>query len=143
MRSIREECNIVGSSGYWGEREDWLIVAAQHRDSDVLDQSNFAVSRKMLKEVGEEGEDWAVEQFSHWAVGWVEYLIVNPQSTAAVAKGEEIRESLEQYPVLDDEDYSQREEDEKWEWHRYHFEPDEWCEICQEEGAYREEEEHA
>jgi hypothetical protein len=31
-----------GSCVYWGENGEWLVAAGQHRDSDVLERSNFA-----------------------------------------------------------------------------------------------------
>ena len=41
----------------------------QSRDSDCLEQSNFAV---MLHELGGESDTVIVVRESHWAVGWVE-----------------------------------------------------------------------
>jgi hypothetical protein len=91
---------------YFGDREDWLIVLGRNRDSGAITNSNFETA---LKQLGGEGEHVAVENASHWACGWVEYLIVDPANEALVAQAEEIRDSLENYPVLDDEDVSRRE----------------------------------
>lgn len=68
---------------YYGNRPDWLIVLSRHRDSGILANSNF---ESALEAMGGESECVAVEQSSHWAVGWVEYLIVNPVDSALVAQ---------------------------------------------------------
>ena len=47
------------SCAYWGEHEHYLIAAAQHRDSDTIDRSNFAVLQKQL------GADAIVERLNH------------------------------------------------------------------------------
>lgn len=108
MKTINENNREVGSSAYWGERGDWFIVSAQHRDSDCLTRSNFCSFQKLL---GDEGT--AVESFNHWAVGWVEYLLIDPTQTELVALAEKTREKLEDsYPVLDENDFSELEMDE-------------------------------
>jgi hypothetical protein len=49
-----------------------------------------------------------VESFGHWAVGWIEYLTV-PISAVSVSILEELTERVEDYPVLDDDDFSEEE----------------------------------
>lgn len=123
MKTIIQNCREVGSSAYWGDRGDWLIVLAVHRDSDALSRSNFEVAEQALKALPEvkgwQGENGPVEivRFNHWAVGWVDYLCVNPECKPAVTLAESMREKLEDYPVLDEEHYSQTEQteaDETW-----------------------------
>lgn len=115
MKTMREEHSK--SAAYWGEFPDWLIVLARHRDSDVLANSNFECAKKKLKSIsksynadtGEEFENVIVESSTHWAVGWVEYLIINPNHKGLVESAEDIRERLEDYPILDENDFSERE----------------------------------
>lgn len=107
MKTINENNREVGCSAYWGERGDWFIASAQHRDSNCLVRSNFRCFKKLL---GDEGT--AVESFNHWAVGWVEYLLVDPSQAELIALAEKTREDLEDYPVLDDEDFSELETEE-------------------------------
>jgi hypothetical protein len=110
--TLRQNADKVGSYAYWGERGDWLIAAAVHRDSDCLCRSNFRCVERALKSLPEvkgwsgEFTPVAVERFTHWAVGWVDYLVVDPSCSAAVAETERIREALEDYPVVDEEDFS-------------------------------------
>ena len=90
-------------------REHWLLApVSQTRDSGELDQSNFAVALEML---GGESETVEVHRFGHWGPGWYEIIIVDPADTARVSILETIADRLENYPVLDEDDYSNREWD--------------------------------
>jgi len=90
------------------DRQDWLVLpVSQTRDSGELDQSNFAQALELL---GGESETVEVHRFGHWGSGWFEIIIVRPYSKAhplALI----IEERLADYPVLNEEDYSQREFD--------------------------------
>ncbi len=119
MKTIIENNKAVGDSAYWGQRGHWFIAAAQHRDSDCLTRSNFRSFKAALAAqpaiAGWSSDDvggYTVESFNHWAVGWVEYLLINPECKLAVGLAEELRASLEDYPVLDENDFSQLESDE-------------------------------
>jgi len=46
---------------------------------------------------------------NHWAVGWVEWIAIHESDKAAIAESERIESALESYPVLDEEDFSDRE----------------------------------
>lgn len=99
------------------DQQDWLVVpVGQNRDSEALAQSNFAAAVAMLEEVEPEDAEepnYEVCSFGHWACGWIEIIIVRPGSKAQEV-AEEIEKSLEDYPVLDEDDHSQREWEE-WE----------------------------
>lgn len=104
------------------ERQDWLVVpVGRTRDSGPFENSNFETALDIL---GGESDTVEVHSFNHWGPGWFEIIIVAPDSDAA-KKAEEIEASLENYPVLDDEDLSQREWDdfiESWDaWGRKDF----------------------
>lgn len=98
-----------------------ILVASQHRDSDALTRSNYRVAvRRLLKAAGLEqfpsdaDEDESVPVYdwraSHWAVGWVEYLMVRPDAPEAVrAEAQAIADALADYPVLDEDDWSELE----------------------------------
>lgn len=96
-------------AAYWGERGQWYIVAAQTRDSDCLSRSNFAV---LLKALGGEGEAVAVEEASHWACGWVQYLIVRPDNRKGLRIAIESHSAVADYPVLDETHFSEVEDEE-------------------------------
>ena len=54
----------------------------QSRDSDCLEQSNFAA---MLASLGGESETVLVVRESHWAVGWVEWIAIHEADEKALA----------------------------------------------------------
>lgn len=85
-------------------RRNWLVVpVGQNRDSRELETSNFAAALEIL---GGESETVEVHRFGHWACGWYEIIIVDPSREAEV---EAIENRLENYPVLDEDDFSNRE----------------------------------
>ena len=87
-------------------QQDWLVVpAARNRDSNLLDLSNFDAALAMM---GGEGDNCEVHRFGHWGCGWFEIIIVKPDTPTA-ATAEEIEEALENYPVLDEDDWGKRE----------------------------------
>ena len=96
-------------SNYAGPKDefwaDFVILVSQNRDSEILDQSNFQCA---LEQLGGESKDVVVGHFGHWACGWFELLLVNPKSKK-IKKAYEIHKSLQNYPVLDESDFSDRE----------------------------------
>lgn len=101
--AMHDACRKAGHPcAYWGISRDYLVVIGRTRDSDALDESNF---RSTLKRLGGEGDDVTVERETHWACGWVEFILVRPGSPAAI-EAADIREAIARSPILDDEDYS-------------------------------------
>lgn len=102
-------------SGYW-PGDDGFVPAyiGRSAQSDVLEESNFAAALDRLHEAAEAITDEPpsvsvyVHRASHWAAGWVEsiWVAAHPDLVARVMQ---LREALEQYPVLDEDDYSRRE----------------------------------
>lgn len=92
-------------SNYLGEipEPEWLCVLTRNRDSDELTESNW---RCALKQLGGESDNVTIDRFGHWACGWWEALSVkagSPQHRIA----QEIKSSLSDYPVLDEDDYTE------------------------------------
>ena len=103
-------------SNYMGEvpEDKWLCVMTRNRDSDCLTESNWRTALKML---GGESDSVRIDRFGHWACGWWESMSVLDGSNAN-KMGIEIREKIDSYPVLDEEDYSTLEDEqarEVWE----------------------------
>jgi hypothetical protein len=104
--------------------ERWAILYTHNRDSTLLDQSNAEVIAKELQPFIARGSV-IPERHSHWAVGHVSgYAILvftkGGKITRAFRKWCELQDRLDDYPILDEEDYSQREmdatfENVKWE----------------------------
>jgi len=99
------------------------LIASKHRESTLLDQSNYRVAMRILSEVSAneaqecQGErdsqgyivrpDWVYDwRARHSMVGWVDYLMIRkdaPESVLIAAA--EIASSLSDYPVLSEDDY--------------------------------------
>jgi hypothetical protein len=108
---------------YFGDRYiGWNSIPniGQHRDSTLLDQSNFDAAWNRLNELSKhltipgddnfpESDSCQIIRMNHWAVGWVESIVIHPSDVSAVKEAELIQEDMSGYPVLDDEDYSDRE----------------------------------
>ena len=88
------------------DRQDWLVLPLiQTRDSGPLERSNFAVATGQLVTVDPDGETFETHRFGHWGPGWYEILLVAPNSRAAEV-AEEIAASLENYPALNENHWS-------------------------------------
>lgn len=96
----------VGSEG----QEDWLVLpTSRTRDTGPIEESNFAAA---LERLGGKSDTVQVHRFGHWGPGWFEIIVVHPSRES---EAEEIEKSLENYPVLDEDDMSRRETEEAWE----------------------------
>ena len=101
---------------YFGDTfEDHYIVYSKTRDSDLLNLSNFHFIENELDEINDElssdeisEEYYTIQRASHWAVGWIEIIYVHKDSTEMLMKADEIIGNSHDYPVLDEEDYSNR-----------------------------------
>lgn len=87
-----------------------VLVLSMHRDSDALARSNWAVGGAQLREAAaaagapDSVYDWRA---SHWAVGWVDYLMVKRDAPESVLEAAaEILDSLADYPALSDDHWS-------------------------------------
>lgn len=117
---------------YFGElyeADGWGRMFGVHRDSDALERSNWQAILERFKPFSEEeaGEDftWTVEGSSHWAVGWIDQgrirVRIDGEYTEAFKRACEIVEALENYPVLNEEEFS------RIEWEDDHPDADERC----------------
>ena len=99
--------------------ESWGITFSQSRDSEALERSNYRrIYADLLAKFPEDVTDMRA---GHWAVGWVEHVLVRvladadadigPENiTPAFARAASIGAYLtEQYPVYDDSDFSELE----------------------------------
>lgn len=86
--------------------EYYSAGVGQSRDSDCLEESNFAC---MLKALGGETDTVIVVRESHWAVGWVEWIAIHQSDTRALQEADRLKACLADYPILNEEDFSERE----------------------------------
>src|SRR5215471_11561712 len=103
MTTQRDITRIPGACfAYDGDREDWPIVLSMTRDSDDIEASNFRVARAELEAIDEDAV--AVERASHWAVGWLDRLLIAPDYPALAAAAARIQARIEDYPILSEDD---------------------------------------
>ena len=96
--------------------DDWAIIYTHNRDSGLLDVSNAdAIARALTPFTEADDSDVVFESHSHWAVGHVDGFSVrvfrDGEITDAFKTYHDLAERMAEYPVLDEEDYSQREHD--------------------------------
>lgn len=107
-RAVSGDCictdNRVGTSHY--------IAVAQSRDSDAVTRSNFACiqrdAEKFYPDSFTDDESSAfIASFSHWAAGWLEYLMLPADDLNLASWIFEILDNLQDsYPVYDDDHHS-------------------------------------
>jgi hypothetical protein len=107
----------VGTSSEFQQKSNWLLFpAGVHRDSDALARSNHRVALRLLSEVDPDEKDHEVCRFGHWAVGWIDEIIVKP-GTKCATSAETCERRLANYPILDESDHTEEEQteaDETW-----------------------------
>lgn len=89
------------------DQSDWIVApVSRTRDSGALDQSNFEAALAML---GGESDTVEVHRFGHWGPGWFEIIICAPEHEGALY---DMERALADYPLLDEEDFCNREHEE-------------------------------
>ena len=115
-------------SDYGGFSPDGdFIIASVHRDSTLLERCNWESWQEFQNEMNAKheardnpdlvsGEDTTyVYEFraSHWAVGWVDYMLIRRDAPDEIqAKAYEMLGALADYPILDEEKFSNMEHEE-------------------------------
>jgi hypothetical protein len=94
--------------------ENWSIIYTHNRDSGLLDLSNAEVIAEAMKPFADTDDpDVVFEYHNHWAVGHVDGFSVRvfkgDEITAAFRKYHELAVAMDEYPVLDESEYSDRE----------------------------------
>lgn len=92
----------------------WAIVYTHNRDSGLLDQSNaHAIAEAMTPFTVGDDPDVVMESHDHRAVGHVSGFSVrvyrDGEITDAFKAYHDLKEQLDGYPFLNEEDYSERE----------------------------------
>ena len=98
---------IHGFNNYMGDiiSDNWVILLTQSRDSDCLERSNWDSALEIL---GGESDNVEIHRFGSWACGWFEHLFIK-KDTAEHQKALEIESALEDYPVVNEEHFSELE----------------------------------
>lgn len=97
----------------------WTLQYTTSRDADILTESNAAYIDKKMAPYIESG-DVIPQRINHWAVGWLEGYAIKVYAdddctitTEAWDTFLDIKARQDDYPVLDEEDFSEREENSK------------------------------
>lgn len=108
LKLWKHPSNYIGAT--W---EGWLVFLGRNRDSDLLTNHNFETARDLLQALDREGvKGTLVVSENHWACGWVEWIAIHPSNAAAVALAESLANDLGQYPILDEDKFSEKEHEE-------------------------------
>lgn len=96
--------------------EDWVIYYTSHRDSGLLAKSNEVQIDEIFESYLDLDPELVREEYhNHWAVGYTQgyaIRVYDPntrQITEPFKKLCEIQDSLEDYPILNEEHYSEQE----------------------------------
>ena len=141
--------------------EDWAIIYTHHRDSGLLDVSNASVIATAL---APHTGDIVEEDHFHWAVGWIKGYSIRVYRRGRITKAfrayHKMAQRMADYPILDEDDYSERELEatfdniadaayrleydlpEDWVGHVYHWFADNDCsaiENADDQGGYPDE----
>lgn len=102
------------------DADAWCIVYAHNRDSTLIDQSNAAVIDAAMSRYVSRGTA-REETHNHWACGWIDGYAIrcytrNGKPTRAYATYCALLDRMADYPLLNEDDYSQREYDAATDW---------------------------
>ena len=100
----------------------YVAPCSINRDTQcVLTLCNWKLMCEKLDEYVKH-EESGITRFGHWGNGWYELFLIHESDVEALVKAQEIADDLEQYPVLDEDKYSDMEyEAQAEEWERYYF----------------------
>ena len=95
---------------YFGDALDPSWLASIYRSSmgDVLEESNFSV---FLERLGGLSETVKVHRVGFSGDGWYEFVAIHASDTVAIKKAGEMLEQLKDYPILDEDRFTQAEDD--------------------------------
>lgn len=115
---IKQWLKRPDSFAYYGDLpigETWSQgPVIRTRDSDLMEESNADALIKWLESKTELEDLWQIQNASHWAVGWVDHLsfrVLNDDGTVCDPMVNFILEwknKIDDYPLLDEDDYSDR-----------------------------------
>jgi hypothetical protein len=128
-RWTRPDSFMAMDSG-WQYSKAAFVFLGRHRESDLLTESNFDVA---IERLGGESDTVKIVRESHWAVGWVEWIAIHESDSKALGLAREMVDSLNDYPALSDDDFSEREwnaAQEYWE----SLDLSDRVDLCQESG---------
>lgn len=102
MSAFDSAANYAGA-----DRSGWVVGISKTRDSDALSRANFDCLLELLG--GEQEGKVEIFGVNHWACGWVDQIQVHKDAEKEIEILLECLNSLDNYPVLSDDKYSEYE----------------------------------
>ena len=95
---------------YFGGKLDaaWQVSIYQSCMGDTLEACNFKV---FLERLGGVSDTVQTHRVGFSGDGWYEFVAIHESDTVAIAKATEMLEHISAYPILDDDRFSQDEEE--------------------------------
>ena len=97
--------NYIGETYY-----DYYVLLYRTRDSGLVEESNF---QSALKVLNGESKTVKIVRAKHWLCGWIEVILIHESDKESVEMGFEIEKALESYPILDEDDFYERESEKR------------------------------
>lgn len=136
----------VRPTHYFGSSwNGWYVGLARTRDSGPLEQSNFQTVLAQLKTLPEVEVDnningdtepvpgVQVVRERHFLCGWIEWVAIHESNTKALELADQLMTQLESYTILDEEDYSRLEYNQKCDYWDFMSMQDR-IDVCAESG---------
>jgi hypothetical protein len=79
-----------------------LACVSTHLHTPPILVPNQAIALEWLSAVDPDGTAHTVHRFTHWACGWIDFVIINTQRAAVVDVCADIMHRLDSYPLLDE-----------------------------------------
>jgi hypothetical protein len=95
---------------YFGDKLNraWQVSIYQSTMGNVLEECNFTV---FLERLGGLSETVHVHRVGFSGDGWYEFVAIHESDEAAIVKAREMLDLLKDYPILDDDRFTQAEDD--------------------------------
>jgi hypothetical protein len=87
------------------EYTDYFPVYSITRDSDLLEQSNFAT---ILARLGGDSPTVVVDRVHHWAFGWIDTIFVHESDPTVLQTADNLLAAIAVNLILDEDDYENR-----------------------------------
>ena len=84
---------------------EYIVIYTMYYDANILNQSNFEAIYKRMKAISD--DDTGILHYNGFATGT--HLLINPLNERLMTELKQIEFELEQYPIMDEELYSEYE----------------------------------
>ena len=119
LKKWTKPANYAGAS--W---PDYYVFLGRNRDSSALDRANFDAGLKAIggelvddnkEDPNDEGSALSlvlIVRENHWACGWIEWIAIHESATRQLEIANDIATKLEDYPVVNEDLWSEYEQEE-------------------------------